>query len=88
MALEVLHEDAKPLGLEVSWTKTKVQAFGGILDDTFQSAHGCGEDIQVLESFTYLGSVVHNNGRSNHEVIRRIELSYGVMDSLNTSIWR
>ncbi|KAG0727703.1 hypothetical protein GWK47_034103 [Chionoecetes opilio] len=26
MALEALHEEAKPLGLEVSWLKTKVQA--------------------------------------------------------------
>ncbi len=55
---------------------------------TVQSVHGCGEDIEVLYSFTYLGSVVHNNGRSDQEVIRRIGLAYGVMDSLNTSIWR
>ncbi len=68
MALEVLHEEAKPLGLEVSWTKTKVQAFAGLLDDTVQSVHACAEDIEVLESFTYLGSVVHNNGRSDQEV--------------------
>ncbi len=88
IALEVLHEKVKPLGLEVSWTKTKVQAFGGLLDDTVQPVHACGEDIEVLESFTYLGSVVHNNGRSDQEVIRRIDLAYGVMDSLNTSIWR
>ncbi|KAG0730553.1 hypothetical protein GWK47_028009 [Chionoecetes opilio] len=30
MALEALHEEAKPLGLEVSWLKTKVQVFGDI----------------------------------------------------------
>ncbi|KAG0720368.1 hypothetical protein GWK47_048652 [Chionoecetes opilio] len=30
MALEALHEEAKPLGLEVSWLKTKVQGEGGI----------------------------------------------------------
>ena len=88
MALEVLHEEAKPLGLEVSWAKTKVQAFGGLLDDTVRSVHACGEDIEVLKSFTYLGSVVQNDGRSDQEVIRRIGLAYGVMDSLNTSIWR
>ncbi|KAG0721849.1 Mitochondrial ribonuclease P protein 1 [Chionoecetes opilio] len=29
MALEALHEEAKPLGLEVSWLTTKVQVFGG-----------------------------------------------------------
>ncbi len=87
-ALEILHEEAKHLGLEVSWAKTKVHSLGGLLDDTVQSVHACGEDIEVLESFTYLGSVVHNSGRSDQEVIRRIGLAYGVMDSLNTSIWR
>ena len=34
LALETLHEDAKPLGLQVSWPKTKVQVFGGLLDET------------------------------------------------------
>ncbi|KAG0727885.1 Metaxin-1 [Chionoecetes opilio] len=36
MALEALHEEAKPLELEVSWLKTKVQVFGGLLDETVQ----------------------------------------------------
>lgn len=88
LALEALHEEAKPLGLQVSWAKTKVQVFGGLLDETVQSVHACGEDIEILESFTYLGSVVHNSGGSRHEVLRRIGLAHGVMDSLNTSIWR
>ncbi len=83
MAPEMLHEKVKPVGLEVSWTKRKAHSFGGLLDDTVQSVHACGEDIEVLESFTYLGSVVHNSGRSDQEVIRRIGLAYGVMDSLN-----
>ncbi len=80
MALEALHEEAKPLGLEVSWTKTKVQTFGGLLGDTVQSVHACGEDIEVLESFTYFGSVVHKNGGSGQEVTRRIGLAHGVMN--------
>ncbi len=88
MALEIPHEEARPLGLEVFWAKTKVQAFGGLLYDTVQSVHACGEDIEVLESFTYLASVVHDNGRSDQEVIRRISLAYGAMDSFNRSIWR
>ncbi|KAG0724525.1 hypothetical protein GWK47_040428 [Chionoecetes opilio] len=29
MALEALHDEAKPLGLEVSWLKTKVQVTNG-----------------------------------------------------------
>ena len=40
----------------------------------------------ILDSFTYLGSVVHNNGGSRQEVLRRIGLVHDVMDSLSTSI--
>ena len=87
MALEALHEEAKPLELQVSWLKTKVQVFGSLLHETGQSIHACGEDIDILDSFTYLGSVVHNNGGSCQEVLQRIGLAYGVMDSLSTSIW-
>ena len=88
LALEALHEDAKPLGLKVSWIKTKVQVFGDLLDEAVRSVHVCGENIDILDSFTYLGSEVHNDGGSTHEVVRRIGLAYGVMDSLNSSIWR
>ncbi|KAG0716716.1 Serine/threonine-protein kinase pelle [Chionoecetes opilio] len=38
MALEALHEEAKPLKLEVSWLKTKVQVFGDLLDE---AVHWC-----------------------------------------------
>ena len=31
-ALEVLNEESEPLGLRVSWVKTKIQAFNDILD--------------------------------------------------------
>ena len=48
----------------------------------------CGENIEVLDKFTYLGSVIHNSGGSGHDVLRRLGLAYGVMDSLDRSIWR
>lgn len=88
IALEALHEEAKPLGLSVNWTKTKVQEFGNLLDVDVQSVHVCGENIEILDSFTYLGSVVQSDGGSDREVTRRLGLAYGVMDSLNRSIWR
>ena len=60
-----------------------------MLDETVQSVHACGEDIEILKNFTYLGGVVvHNDGGSGQEVTRQIGLAHGVMDSLNTSIWR
>ncbi|KAG0711378.1 hypothetical protein GWK47_020721 [Chionoecetes opilio] len=45
MALETLHEEAKPLGLEVSWLKTKAQVFGGLLDKT---VHANVLQLQVI----------------------------------------
>ena len=72
--------------LKVSWTKTKVQVFGGILDETVQSVHAYGEDIEILKTFTYLGSVVHNDGGSTKEVLLWSGLALGVMALLNTSI--
>ena len=62
--------------------------FGGLIDETVQSIHSCSEDIDILDSFTYLGNVVHNNGGSRQEVLRWFGLAHGVMDSLSTSIWR
>ena len=61
--------------------------FGGVLDETVQSVHACGEDSEILKNFTYLGSVVHNDGGSSQEITQRIGLAHVVMDSLNMSIW-
>ena len=84
MALETLQEEVKPLGFKVSWAKTKVQVFEGVLDETVQSVYACG--IEILKNFTYLGSVVHKDDGLSQEITRRIGLAHGVMDSLNTSI--
>ena len=86
--LDAFTNEAKPLGLEVSWTKTKIQDFGGLLGDHIQSIRACGEDIDITQSFTYLGSVVHDSGLSDQDVSRRIGLAAGVMNSLDKSIWR
>lgn len=54
LALEAMHE-AK------SCTKTKIQAFGGLLYETDESLRACGEGVEILEGFAYLGSVAHNS---------------------------
>lgn len=41
----VLHEKKRTLGLKISWPKTKVQSFGGLLDDTIQSVQVYGGDV-------------------------------------------
>ena len=58
-ALEVLNEHSEPLGLWVSRAKTKIQAFNDFLDAAILSVPVCGEDVEVAERFTYLGSDIH-----------------------------
>ena len=58
-ALEVLNEGSEPLGLRVSWVKTKIQAFNNILYAAILSVPVCGEDVEVTERFTFLGSDIH-----------------------------
>jgi hypothetical protein len=86
-ALEALEVETRPLGLQVSWTKTKIQAFDDSLADV-KSVPVCGENVEVLDRFTYLGSVVQSDGGSDLDVERRLGISYGVMESLNQSVWR
>ena len=48
-ALEVLNEESGPLGLRVSWIKTKIQAFNDILDAAILSVPLFGKDVEVTE---------------------------------------
>ena len=68
----MLNEESEPLGLWVSWVKTKIQGFNDILDAAFLSAPVCGEDVEVVERFTYLGSDIHVSTGSEPEVNRRL----------------
>ena len=69
-AFEVLNEESEPLGLQVSWVKTKIQAFNDILDATILSVPVCGEDVEVTERFTNLGSNIHVSAACEPEVNR------------------
>ena len=55
-ALEVLNEESELLELQVSLVKTKIQAFIDILDAAILSVPVCGENVEVMKRFTFLGS--------------------------------
>ena len=40
----------------------------------------CGEDVEVTERFTYLGSDIHVSAGYEPEVSRRLGWDWGVMD--------
>ena len=59
----MLNEESEPLGLWVSWVETKIQTFNDIL-----SVPVCGEDVEVTERFSYLGSDIHVSAGCEPEV--------------------
>ena len=84
----MLNEESEPLGLWVSLVKTKIQAFNDILDAAILSVPVCGEDVDVTERFTYLGSDIHVSAGCESEVNGRLGRAWGVMDSLDNGVWR
>ena len=67
-ALDSLSEEAVPLGLRVTWIKTKVQAFGNILDATTDSFPVSDGNVEITQTFTYVDSVIHSSTSCELEV--------------------
>ena len=55
----------------------KMQAFSDILDAAVLSVPVCGEDFEVTERFTYLGSDIHVSAGCKSEVNRRLGRALG-----------
>ena len=58
------------------------------MDAAILSVPVCGEDVEVTERFTYLGSDIHVSAGCEPEVSRRLGRAWGVMDSLDHGVWR
>ena len=84
----MLNEESEPLGLCVSWVKTKIQVFNDILGAEILSVPVCGEDVEVTERFTYLGSDIHVSAGCEPEVNRRLGQAWRIMGSLDHGVWR
>lgn len=82
LGLDALPQMANSIGLQVSLVKINVQVFGGLMDETLRSVHACSKDLEILEYFAYLGSLVHNSGGSYQHVLWWIGLDNAVMNSL------
>ena len=52
------------------------------------SLHICTNDVEVVDKFTYLGSIITNTGDLQPDINRRIGLATGVMRSLRQPLWR
>ena len=84
----MLNEETELLELCVSWVKTKIQAFNDILDAAVLSVPVCGEDVEVTERFSNLGSDIYVSAGCEPDINRCLGLAWGVMDSLDHGVWR
>ena len=55
-AADSMNEEAKKLGLRVFLIKTKVKAFGDILNATVESIPVNVENVEITQMFIYTGS--------------------------------
>ena len=80
-------EESSQLGLEINWSKTKLQVFD---DNTSppSKVSVLGHDVEVVDSFVYLGSCIDTAGGSEHDACRRIELSRTCMKALYRNIYQ
>src|SRR6218665_520176 len=86
LSLLVMQEEVSPFGLEINWSKTNIQTTVDPLPAT-QQAQVDGNVVDMVDSFTYLGSLVDQNGRSKAELVRRKAIARNCMTSLERNIW-
>ena len=83
--LQSFNAFAAPLGLKLSWSKTKLQNVGA--GDPPSTILIDGVPVEGVEEFIYLGSKQSSNGYSRLDVLRRIGLVCSVMNFLQ-KVWK
>ena len=73
--LEALALESESLGLRVSWMKTKIQHFVQAVDQVCSAVTCCGEQVQVVDTFPYLGSRVSSDGKSEENITQSLGLA-------------
>ena len=84
-----MDREAHPLGLTINWAKTEIQNLGDL--DGVNRMHYAtvqGNQVEVVQSFTYLGSLIRCSGSSEPEIKRRANVVREAMSMLDQNIWR
>ena len=75
-SLTALSQESESLGLQVSWIKSKIQNFHQAVDQV-SAVICCGEAVDVVEVFPYLGSQIIRDVLLDRDVHRRLGLAWG-----------
>ncbi len=79
-----LYESGKSYGLMINKEKTKVMVMG---KDTRADIRIAGENIELVDQFVYLGSLITRDNNCSLEISRRIGIASGVYGELS-EIWK
>ena len=85
-----MNREASPHGMTINWAKTKLQNLGD-MDGANQTQHAkvLGNQVEVVESFAYLGCLIHCCGSIRKpEIKRQANIVREAMFSLDQNIWR
>ena len=80
-----VHEDSKRYGLQMNKKKTKVMVMGKENSDANIQVEG--EEIECVNQFIYLGSLISNDNDCSKEIKRRIGIAAGALGKL-CDIWK
>jgi len=80
-----MNEESSQLGLKINWSKTKVQASESIQGS---SVPVLGNQVNLVDTFVYLGSSIDQEGGCDTDIRRRIELDRFCMRAPDRGIWR
>ena len=81
-----------PWGSHTTWSRSKLAVDDGLstssTKDELPSLHVCGCDVQQVESFVYLGAMIHSSCSNDPEICRRSAMTHSAMQSLDWHLWR
>jgi len=86
LVLEDMNTEAQPLGISINWSNTKVQDLGGC-GASCQCFNVAGNEVEVVDSFVYLGSLIHCSGGGELEIKRRATFVHGLCLHWTRTSW-
>ena len=86
-ALTILQEEANLVGMQISWPKTKLMAITP-KPTNHLPLKICNKEVVFIDSFTYLGSLITNDGSSSRDITSRIAKTTSAMCRLSNPLFR
>ena len=86
-ALTILQEEANLVGMQISWPKTKLMAITP-KPTNHLPLKICNNEVLFVDSFTYLGSLITNDGSSSRNITYRIAKAASAMCRLSNPLFR